>query len=75
MPRFPVYEYASRRAFTREYNFANGGWANPQITRRVFDGLDAVQERNTNNEVSAQLVRDGSVGGILSRTTAQGAAF
>lgn len=69
------YDYASRRAFTREYDFANGGWANPQITRRVFDDLDVVQERNANNEVTAQLVRDGNIGGILSRTTSAGAAF
>ena len=34
-----------------------------------------VQERNSSNEVTAQLVRDGNIEGILSRTTAQGAAF
>ena len=71
------YDYASRRAFTREYDFgsSNGGWANPTIKRRVFDGLDVVQERDANNQVTAQLVRDGNIGGILSRTTADGAAF
>lgn len=55
------YDYSSRRAFTREYDFANGGWANPIITRRVFDGLDVVQERNNDNQVTAQLVRDGNM--------------
>ena len=69
------YDYASRRALTREYDFANGGWSNPQVKWRVFDGLDVVQERNAGNEVTAQLVRDGNIGGILSRTTATGAAF
>ena len=71
------YDYASRRAFTREYDFgnSNGGWANPTIKRRVFDGLDVVQERDANNQVTAQLVRDGKIAGILSRTTADGAAF
>ncbi len=69
------YDYSSRRAFTREYDFANGGWANPVFKRRVFDGLDVVQERDNANQVTAQLVRDGGVGGILSRTTADGAAF
>ncbi len=47
--------------------------------RRVFDGLDVIldviQERDANNNVTAQLVRDGNIGGILSRTTATGAAF
>ena len=69
------YDYASRRAWTREYDFANGGWANPVVTWHVFDGLDVVQERNVNNQVTAQLVRDGNIGGILSRTTADGHAF
>ena len=71
------YDYASRRVSTREYNFSSsgGGWANPVVSYRVFDGMDVVQERNASNEVTAQLVRDGNIGGILSRTTAQGAAF
>ena len=48
-----AYDYASRRAFSREYDFANGGgWANPQVKRRVFDGLDVVQERDSNNQVT-----------------------
>ena len=33
------------------------------------------QERNQSNQVTAQLVRDGNIGGILSRTTAAGATF
>ena len=37
--------------------------------------MDVVQERNANNQVTAQLVRDGNIGGILSRTTAAGATF
>ena len=70
-----AYDYASRRAFSRDYDFTNGGWANPTVKRRVFDGLDVVQERDASNQVSAQLVRDGNIGGILSRTTAAGASF
>ena len=70
-----VYDYASRRALTREYDFANGGWATGKITRRVFDGMDVIQERDANNYVTAQIVRDGNIGGILSRYTGQGAAF
>ena len=69
------YDYASRRAWTREYDFGNGGWANPVITWHVFAGLNVIQERNVNNQVTAQLVRDGNIAGILSRTTADGPAF
>ena len=39
------------------------------------DGLDVVQERNEANEVTAQIVRDGNIGGILSRSTSAGASF
>ena len=69
------YDYASRRAWTREYDFGNGGWANPVITWHVFAGLNVIQERNVNNQVTAQLVRNGNIGGILSRTTTDGPAF
>ena len=41
----------------------------------MFDGLDVVQERHGDNQVTAQLVRDGNIAGILSRTTADGPAF
>ena len=44
-------------------------------TYRIYDGLDVVQERNGNNQVTALLVRDGNIAGILSRFTAQGPAF
>ena len=37
--------------------------------------MDVVQERNYSNQVTAQLVRDGNIGGILSRTTTAGVAF
>ena len=37
--------------------------------------MDMVQERNSNNYMVAQLVRDGNIGGILSRTTGSGTAF
>ena len=70
-----VYDYASRKAISREWNYQNGAFVKTDEKRRVFDGLDVVQERNSANEVTAQLVRDGNIGGILSRTTADGAAF
>ena len=70
-----VYDYASRKAVSREFTWTNGAWSKTGETRRVFDGLDVVQERNAQNEVTAQLVRDGNIGGILSRSTVQGASF
>ena len=70
-----VYDYANRRAISREFSYANGTWTQTDEKRRIFDGLDVIQERNAANQVTAQLVRDGNIGGILSRTTAQGPAF
>ena len=70
-----VYDYASRKAISREWVYQNGAFVKTEEKRRVFDGLDVVQERNAGNEVTAQLVRDGNISGILSRTTAEGAAF
>ena len=70
-----VYDFASRKPVSREFSYANGAWAQTSEKRRVFDGMDVVQERNAANEVTAQLVRSGNIGGILSRTTGAGAAF
>ena len=70
-----LYDYASRKAVSKEFTFTAGAWVKTGETRRVFDGLDVVQERNAANEVTAQLVRDGNIGGILSRSTVQGASF
>ena len=70
-----VYDYASRKAVSREFTFTAGAWVKIEEKRRVFDGLDVIQERNAANEVTAQLVRYGSVSGILSRSTAAGASF
>ena len=70
-----VYDYASRKPISREFSYSNGAWAQTSEKRRVFAGMDVVQERNAANEVTAQLVRSGNIGGILSRTTAAGASF
>ena len=70
-----VYDYASRKAISREWVYQNGAFVKTEEKRRVFDGMDVVQERNAQNQVTAQLVRDGNISGILSRTTAVGASF
>ena len=69
------YDYASRKAVSLEFTWTNGAWVKTGEKRRVFDGLDVVQERNADNQVTAQLVRDGNIGGILSRSTQAGATF
>ncbi len=40
----------------------------------MFEDCGVAQKPNNNN-VTAQIVRDGNIGGILSRTTTAGAAF
>ena len=70
-----VYDFASRKPVSREFSYANGAWTQTDEKRRVFDGMDVVQERNGLNQVTAQLVRSGNIGGILSRSTAMGASF
>lgn len=70
-----VYDYASRKAVSQEFTYMAGAWVKNSEKRRVFDGLDVIQERDENNQVTAQLVRDGNVAGILSRSTAAGASF
>lgn len=70
-----VYDYASRKAVSQEFTYTAGAWVQSSEKRRVFDGLDVIQERDENNQVTAQLVRDGNIAGILSRSTAVGASF
>ena len=70
-----IYDYASRKAVSQEFTFTAGAWVKSSEKRRVFHGLDVVQERNELNQVTAQLVRDGNIGGILSRSTSAGASF
>lgn len=70
-----VYDYASRKVVSREFTYTAGVWVKQSEKRRVFDILNVVQERNADNEVTAQLVRDGNIGGILARSTATGATF
>ena len=70
-----AYDYASRRAWTREHAYNGAKWVLTEDKRRVFDGMDVIQERNSSNYITAQLVRDGNISGILSRLTVNGPAF
>ena len=70
-----IYDYASRKAVSREFTYTDGAWAQTSEKRRVYSGMDVVQERNELNEVTAQIVRQGNIGGILARSTNAGASF
>ena len=70
-----VYDYAWRNSISREFAWTNGAWQQTGEKRRVFSGMNVVQERNATNQVTAQLARSGNIGGILSRSTATGATF
>ena len=69
------YDYANRLVTTVELSWARVQWQIDSEKLHIYDGMDVVQERDRYNNVSAQLVRDGNIGGILSRTTAAGATF
>ena len=69
------YDYANRLVTTVELSWARVQWQIDSEKLHIYDGMDVVQERDRYNNVSAQLVRDGNIGGILSRTTAEGATF
>ena len=60
------------KSFEFTWDASTKAWNQTSEKRRVFDGLDVVQERDASNVVTAQLVRDGNIGGILSRTTFSG---
>ena len=70
-----VYDGLSRLRISRYYTKqSNGQLALQNEKRRVYDGMDIVQERDANNVVTASITRTGNIGGILARTTGAGNA-
>jgi len=71
-----VYDGLSRRRISREYDWNNGAWELQSEVRRIYDGMNVVQERDANNAVIATYTRGksmgGGIGGLLARSTAQG---
>ena len=68
-----VYDGLSRLRVSKYYvALSNGQLALQNETRRVYDGMDVVQERNQYNVVTASYARTGNIGGILARTTGAG---
>ena len=65
-----VYDGMSRKVISREYTWVSGAWAlvaNSEV-RRIYDGMDVVQERDSNNNVITKYTRDGNIGGLLSKS-------
>ncbi len=70
-----TYDYASRKVISREFTYTNGAWVKSSEVRRVFGGLDVIQERNDANQATAHYTRDGNIGGILARTSHSGHSY
>ena len=64
-----LYDAFSNKVISREWSYAAGTWTKTGETRRVFAGLNVLQERNDQNQVVAQYTNDGNIDGILARTT------
>jgi len=65
-----VYDGMSRLRISRSWNWVNGAWVQDSEKRRVYLGMDVVQERDQNNNVTASYS-----GGLSARSTAIGTVF
>jgi RHS repeat-associated protein len=79
-----VYDGLNRRRIARDYTWT-GTWSKTNETRYVYDGMLAIQERDTNNNILVTYTRgidlsgsrqgSGGIGGLIARTDANGSAF
>ncbi len=70
-----VYDGMDRLRISRSWKWINDQWVQDSEKRRVYLGMDVVQERDGNNNVIASYTRTGNVGGLLARSTASGNVF
>ena len=67
-----LYDGLSRKRMSREYEWVNGAWELQSEIRRIYDGMNVVQERDGNNAVTATYTRGqdmgGGIGGLLARS-------
>ena len=71
-----VYDAMSRLRISRYYSrLADGQLVLQNEKRRVYNGMDVVQERDQYDNVTASYTRTGNIGGILARTTQAGSTF
>ncbi len=65
-----VYDGASRLRISRSWLWQNGQWVQNSEKRRVYLGMDVLQERDSQNNVIASYS-----GGLAARSTATGTVF
>ena len=82
-----AYDGFGRRRVTREYRWDAGtaGWAQTNEVHYVYDGMNVLQERDSNNvpkvsytrgmDLSGSMQGAGGIGGLLARTDGSGSAF
>ena len=70
-----LYDGMSRLCVSREFAWVNGQWVQQSEIRRIYDGMDVVQERDENNALICTYTRDGNIGGLLARKNAQGSLY
>ena len=66
-----VYDGLSRKRISREYSWINNAWVLQSETRRVYDGMNVVQERDDTNAVKISYTCSGNIGGLLARTVGE----
>ena len=80
-----VYDGLGRRRIARDYSWNGSAWIKTNEVRYVYDGMLAVQERDSNNVVQVTYTRGldlsssiggaGGIGGLLARTDGNGSTF
>ena len=70
-----LYDGSSRLRVSKEFNWQNGAWVQTGEVRRVYDGMNVVQERDGQNNLICTYTRSGNIGGILARTDGNGSLF
>jgi len=80
-----VYDGLGRRRITREYNWQSGIWNLQSEIRDICDGMQVIQERDSNNvplvtytrglDLSGSRQGAGGIGGLLARTDGNGSIF
>ena len=61
-----VYDGHSRLCISKTFTWNNGVWIAQSEKRRVYDGINAIQERNSEGMLSAIYVRGADMGGGIS---------
>jgi RHS repeat-associated protein len=80
-----VYDGLNRLRIERYYSYQGGGWVPTNETRLIYDGMQVIQERGTNNNPVVTYTRGldlsmsrsgaGGIGGMLARTDTDGSTF